>query len=89
MESINNNEGLTAMTLANTDIHMPKHKGEEMKKSLISPSVPVPPPPQLTTYHRLCLLLLHKCTTQKPTNKQIKSRVNIVSVAGNYMNKYK
>lgn len=70
------------------DIHIPEHKGEEMKKPLTPPSVPAPPPPQLTTYHRPCLLLLPKYTTPKPTNKQIKSRVNIVSVADKCMNKW-
>lgn len=54
------------------DIHISEHKGEEMKKPLTPPSVPVPPPPQLTVYHRPCLLLLLKHTTPKPTNKQIK-----------------
>lgn len=56
------------------DIHIPEHKGEEMKKPLTPPSVPAPPPPQLTIYHRPCLLLLPKYTTPKPTNKRIKSK---------------
>lgn len=70
------------------DIHIPEHKGEEMKKPLTPPSVPAPPPPQLTTYHRPCLLLLPKYTTPKSTNKQIKSRVNTFSVADKCMNKW-
>lgn len=71
------------------DIHIPEHKGEEMKKPLTPPSIPAPPPPQLTTYHRPCLLQLPKYTTPKPTNKQIKSRVNIVSVVDECMNKWR
>lgn len=58
-----------------------------MKKPLTPPSVPALPPPQLTTYHRPCLLPNPKYSTPKPTNKQIKSRVNMVYVAEKYMNK--
>lgn len=51
-----------------------------MKKPL------TPPPPQLTTYHRLCLLLLPKYTTPKPTNKQMKSRVHMVYLQSEIQN---
>lgn len=62
------------------DIHIPEHKGKEMKKPLTPLSVPALPPPQLTIYHRPCLRRLPKHTTPKPTNKQIKSRINMASV---------
>lgn len=71
------------------DIHIPEHKGKEMKKPLTPLSVPAPPPPQLTIYHRPCLLQLPKHTTPKPTNKQIKSRINMASVPKKHMNKWR
>lgn len=42
-----------------------------MKEPFAAPSVPAPPPPQLTTYHRPFVLVLPKYTNPKPANKQI------------------
>lgn len=70
------------------NIHIPEHKGEEMKEVLAPLSVPSPPPPQPTSYHRPFLLLLHKHTNPKPTKKANTCWVNMVAVADKCKNKW-